>query len=128
MGSNSNRSKAGSVTLQRPDSPLDDPTNGGNVQLMEARLLELYSSLRALERSNQELKEALSTTNPNDKDFIQAIEENWSTMRKQRELAIDLVTSMKRQAVNIDLPKDICDLDIPAHVVPFSVTETGVYL
>jgi hypothetical protein len=46
--------------------------DGGNVMLMEARLLELYSSLRALHRSNTNLEEALEET-PGDADFLIAI-------------------------------------------------------
>jgi hypothetical protein len=39
-------------------------------------LFLLYSSLRALYRSNQELLEALKT-DPNHQDFLDAVEENW---------------------------------------------------
>ena len=83
--------------------------DNGNVHLMEARLIELYISLRNLYRSNQELKEA----DPNDLDFIQAIQENWITMTKQRELAMELVTEMKQRGVNIDIPDDISTMEIP---------------
>lgn len=105
------RSQAGSAVLERPDP--DRRTDGGNVQLMEARITELYLSLRALYRSNQELLEALKS-NPGDKDFEEAVEENWVTMRKQRELAMELTRDMKNQGADIDMPQDICDMDIPA--------------
>lgn len=81
---------------------------------MEARLIELYSSLRALYRSNKELQEALAA-DPTDRDFLVAVEENWDTMRKQRALAIELVSEMKQRGTNIDLPLDVCEMDIPAH-------------
>ena len=106
-------SKAGSIVLQKPVQSSNDRTDGGNVHLMEARLVELYSSLRALYRSNKDLKEAL-VSSPNDKDFLQAMEENWTVLRKQRTLAMELVNEMKQRGVNIDLPQDICDMDIPA--------------
>ena len=103
-------STAGSMVVEKP-AP-GRRTDGGNVHLMEARLIELYSSLRALWRSNKDLKEAL-VVDPGDKDFQEAIEENWSAMRKQRELAMELVAEMKVRGVNVDLPDDICEMDIP---------------
>ena len=111
---------AGSLTMEKPP-PTTTATktttpdiikrrdDNGNVHLMEARLIELYISLRNLYRSNQELKEA----DPNDLDFIQAIQENWTTMTKQRELAMELVTEMKQRGVNIDIPDDISTMEIP---------------
>ena len=107
------RTEAGSMVLERPDSPNNRRTDGGNIQLMEARLTELYSSLRKLYSSNQELTEALSAS-PSDTDFSEALEENWSAMRKQRELALELVREMKNQGTNVDMPEDICDMKIPA--------------
>jgi hypothetical protein len=97
---------------------------------MEARLTELYSSLRALLRSNWQLEEALSHT-PGDADFIEALEENWSVMRSQRALAMELVADMKRQGVDIDIAEDISDMNFPVKKEPDqdpTVTETGVYL
>ena len=102
----------------RPYQRRDD---NGNVHLMEARLIELYISLRNLYRSNQELKEA----DPNDPDFIQAIQENWITMTKQRELAMELVTEMKQRGVNIDIPDDISTMEIPIQGSSESTTTTA---
>ena len=113
----SNRSGAGSMVLERPKPESEGRTDGGNVQLMEARLTELYSSLRALYRSNQELLKALET-DPDDKDFAEALEENWSAIRKQRDLAMELVRDMKAQGTDIDLPLDICDMKVPAWKEP----------
>jgi len=138
------RSMAGSTVLpQSSANPSPHKrTDGGNVQLMEARLVELYSSLRALGRSNDQLKEAL-LDDPNDSDFITAIDENLTAMRGQRELCMELVRDMKGQGMNIDLPEDICNLDVlatptsqdqeesqssaPITQTP-TETDTGVYL
>lgn len=131
-----NRNEAGSAVLEKPKN--DRRTDGGNLQLMEARLTQLYSSLRALYRSNSELQEALAD-NPMDRDFLVAVEENWETMRNQRALAMELVSEMKQRGANIDLPLDICEMDIPAHKKkkePSSEpqssatteSETGIYL
>lgn len=105
-------SEADSAVLEKPTA--ERRTDGGNLQLMEARLTELYSSLRALYRSNADLQEALAD-DPTDRDFLIAIEENWEVMRNQRALAIELVSEMKQKGANIDLPEDICEMDIPAH-------------
>lgn len=113
------RSKAGSMVLEKPKSTVspNERTDGGNVQLMEARLTELYSSVRTLYRSNKDLKEAL-VSDPGDKDFIEALKENWTVIRNQRTLAFELVAEMKRRGFNIDLPQDICDMDVPAWKEP----------
>ena len=88
----------------------------GNVQLIEARLLELYSSIRALYRSNQELLAAISTDDQPDPVFLEALEENWDVLRRQRLAAMQLVTELKQRGLrNFDLPADICDMDVPAH-------------
>jgi len=105
------------MVLERGDAPTDDRTDGGNVPLMEARLTETFSSLRALYRSNQELAEALKS-DPNDDVFRQAREENWTTMRRQRELAMELVRDLQARGTNIDMPHDICDMNIPAWKEP----------
>ena len=102
---------------------------------MEATLTELYSSLRALTRSNKELEEALDI-NPGDADFIEALEENWSVMRKKRALAKELVTDLKRQGVNIDLAEDIRQMDLPdlqkasstQPEQPNTTSDGGIYL
>jgi hypothetical protein len=80
---------------------------------MEASLTELYSSLRALIRSNEQLEEVLRA-NPGDADFIEALEENWSVMRKKRASAIELVNDMQRQRLSIDLAEDIREMKFPA--------------
>ena len=136
MSSNNNhdaalRSQAGSMVMEKPSQKIERRDDGGNVQLMEARLLELYSSLRALYRSNQELKDALetdpTTTNPEggDPEFIQAIEENWITIRKQRDLCIELVSEMKMRSMNIDMPDDIISMNVPAHTTTTTATSGG---
>lgn len=86
----------------------------GNVQLIEARLLELYSSIRALYRSNQDLLEA--TKADPDPVFQEALEENWEVLRRQRLAAMQLVIELKQRGMrSFDLPPDICDMQVPAH-------------
>lgn len=122
------------MVLECPDPTNERRTDGGNVQLMEARVMELFSSLRALYRSNQELTEALKS-DPIDSDFAEALEENWVTIRGQRELATEIVRDMKARGSNVDMPQDICDMEIPAwkerkeeEKEQTSGTEEGVYL
>lgn len=128
--SSDRRSEAGSKVLERPSNNSDSSnrrTDGGNVQLMEAHLLQLYSSLRALYRSNQELAEALKV-DPNDQDFAQALEENWEAMRKQRELARELVTEIKNRGIRTyDIPQDICDMTIPAWKAPRNISSIEAF-
>eukprot|EP00591_Stephanopyxis_turris_P001336 CAMPEP_0195527768 /NCGR_PEP_ID=MMETSP0794_2-20130614/29684_1 /TAXON_ID=515487 /ORGANISM="Stephanopyxis turris, Strain CCMP 815" /LENGTH=112 /DNA_ID=CAMNT_0040658761 /DNA_START=79 /DNA_END=417 /DNA_ORIENTATION=+ len=100
----------------------DSREDGGNVMLMEARLCELMSSLRALARSNQDLKNAL-VESPDDTDFLNAIAENVAVINKQRKLAEALVKDMQRQGVSIALPEDIRFIDVNEQP-----TETGIYL
>jgi hypothetical protein len=127
------RSQAGSMVLEKPTpSYTNERTDGGNAQLMEASLTELYSSLRALIRSNQQLEEALRA-NPDDDDFIEAMEENWSVMRKKHAMAIELVNDMQRQSISIDLAEDIRDMQFPALKESTqkehpTETEGGIYL
>lgn len=147
---NNNRSNdhryatAGSLVLEKPSSSQKTTsqarTDGGNLQLMEARLMELQSSLRALYKSNEEIQQFINDNDDDDnnQDFRDAIEENWTAMRNQRSLAMELVSEMKRRGVNIDLPGDICDMNIPAHKEEKKPqehdsssnanTETGIYL
>jgi hypothetical protein len=83
--------------------------HGGNPQLMEAQFLQLVSSIRALASSNLQLREALLET-PHDVDFQSAIKENKYLILKKRSLLVNLVTDMKRMAVDIDVPDDIRDM------------------
>jgi hypothetical protein len=69
----------------------------GNVQLMEARFLELSSSIRALYRSVEELREFCK--NPETEDeadhvIVEAIFENLVVLRKQRKELVSVVEQM----------------------------------
>jgi hypothetical protein len=85
--------------------------HAGNPQLMEAQFLQLVSSIRALASSNLQLKEALLET-PDDADFHSAVKENKYLILKKRSLLVNLVTDMKRMAVNIDVPDDIRNMKV----------------
>ncbi|KAG7340169.1 cobalamin synthesis protein CbiX [Nitzschia inconspicua] len=102
-----NRSN-GSTSMSRSSEP---PYYTGNVQLMEARLLELSSSLRALYRSNRDLEDALLEA-PNDRDFMEAISENKALMTKQKKELTQVVRSMKNLGANVEVPDDIQVMDI----------------
>ena len=81
---------------------------GGNTQLMEARLCELTSSIRALLRSNTDLEGALSAGgNEDDPDFLQALEENKIVVRRQGRVAAALVQELKNHGCNISLEADL---------------------
>ncbi|OEU13178.1 hypothetical protein FRACYDRAFT_243070 [Fragilariopsis cylindrus CCMP1102] len=96
----------------------------GNIQLMEARYLELCSSIRALYRSINDIREFITTnTNDNDKDgddnkkndddncnndFIDAINENIILFNKQRFELYNIVNGMNNLNTKImDVPDDI---------------------
>jgi len=102
----------------------------GNVQLMEARFLQLSSSIRALYRSIQELREFIhnnapapapapaddndntnnTNTNDNDNDngeFVDAINENVVLLEKQRFELTEIVERMNIMNAPTNVPDDI---------------------
>ncbi|KAL3923927.1 MAG: hypothetical protein SGILL_001361 [Bacillariaceae sp.] len=83
----------------------------GNVQLMEARFMELSSSIRALYKSNKDLEEALQES-PGDADFMEAILENQDIIVKQRRELIAVVHGMRVLGANVDVPDDIQTMDM----------------
>jgi hypothetical protein len=89
----------------------DDSETGSShsLLLIEARYVELVSSIRALASSNQQLQEAL-IENPGDSDFLQAISENTTVIYKQRRQILNLVVDMKRQGSTIEVPEDIANM------------------
>ena len=91
--------------------PEDAILESGNLMLMEARFLQLVSSIRALVKSNSDLQEALQE-DPDDGDFLTALSENKLVIGKNRKTLLDLVMSMKRLGGKIDLPDDIRDLEV----------------
>lgn len=92
---------------------------GGNVQLLEARICELTQSIRALQRSNDILQQALTTAaegdDDDDPDFVQALHENRHAIVRQGSTAQALVREMQarvggggaRRGVVVDLEPDI---------------------
>ena len=115
------RDQAGSLTLPAPPRPSRGTAEenaktevlecGGNTQLMEARLCQITSSLRALLRSNRELEEALESA-PGDADFLQAIAENQLVIRRQGQVAVALVQDMQARGCNVELEEDILSVVI----------------
>lgn len=111
------RADAGSLTLPAPSKTISNADHtapsqevaacGGNTQLMEARLCELTSSIRALLRSNTDLEDALAGGNEDDPDFLQALEENNMVVRRQGRVAVALVQELKNHGCNISLEADV---------------------
>lgn len=120
-------SRADPIATQRKETSgsnsSDNPQKyyAGNLQLMEARFLELSSNIRALNNSNQQLKEELEEAD--DPDFRMAIDENAKVIRKKRREILDVVVDMKRMGANIDVPDDIQTMQDTA--IASSVTTTA---
>lgn len=82
----------------------------GNVQLMEARFLELTSSIRALHRSVEELREFCKnpgTADEADHVVVEAIFENLGVLRKQRRELVTVVAKMNFLNADTNVPDDI---------------------
>lgn len=82
----------------------------GNVPLMEARFLELSSSIRALYRSVEELRDFCKdpeTADEADHVVVEAMFENLGLLRKQRKELVTIVASMNRLNAHTDVPDDI---------------------
>ncbi|KAL7542153.1 hypothetical protein ACHAXR_011553 [Thalassiosira sp. AJA248-18] len=73
--------------------------------LMEAKLVEMISSLRQLIHSNQQLDEALEDCY--DEDLLQALEENESVILRKRNAIRVLAAKLSRHGVNISLEDKI---------------------
>jgi hypothetical protein len=88
-----------------------DADGGGDDQpiLMEARLVEIISSLRQLIHSNRLLEEALVECH--DEDLLRALEENVGVILRKRDDARALVARLGRHGVNIDLDDTITRYD-----------------
>lgn len=89
----------------------DAVTGGSDLSalLLDAKLGELCTSIRALARSNDELREALKEQ-PGDRDFIVAIHENEEIIIKRRETAAELVKRLRKAGIDADLPEDILNM------------------
>eukprot|EP00957_Ditylum_brightwellii_P029590 2236150-Ditylum_brightwellii.AAC.1 len=93
------------IAINRPKQDYTGKDDG-NAILMEARLCEIISSLRALIKSNTELEEALIEC-PGDKDFIDAISENRIVIIKKQKAATELVRELRIRGVDAEVPKDV---------------------
>ena len=97
------------ATVRKKQVGVED-TSVPNAQLMEARICQLISSLRALTRSNKELEAAL-LEDPEDYDFISAVKENRDVIHKQLQLVMALAHKMKEVGIrNYQLPNDISQI------------------
>ena len=99
------------LTVRKEDEKPEPPYYAGNVQLMEARFLELSSSIRALYKSNQDLEEALQES-PGDADFIEAILENQGIIVRKRKELFTIVQGMQELGANVEVPDDIQTMDV----------------
>jgi hypothetical protein len=63
-----------------------DDAIGGDALILQEELNELLNSITHLERSNSELREALSS-DPDDADFLQAVRENEEVLLKKQKRA-----------------------------------------
>ena len=79
--------------------------------LLDAKLGEIATSIRALARSNDELREALKE-HPGDRDFIVAIHENEEIIVKRREAAAELVRRLRKAGIDADVPQDILEMQV----------------
>ena len=86
-----------------------DAVTGGSDLSALSSLGELCTSIRALARSNDELREALKEQ-PGDRDFIVAIYENEEIIIKRREAAAELVKRLRKAGIDADLPEDILNM------------------
>jgi hypothetical protein len=67
----------------------NDDAIGDDALILQEELNELLNSITHLERSNSELREAL-TSDPDDTDFLQAVQENEAILFKKQKRAEDL--------------------------------------
>lgn len=85
---------------------------------MEAKLLEMISSLRQLIQSNQQLDEALLEECNNsgditncDEELLQALKENESVILRKHNDAIALAAKLSKHGVNVSLADKIPQYD-----------------
>jgi hypothetical protein len=70
-------------------SSSNDDAIGGDALILQEELSELLNSITHLERSNSELRDALDN-DPEDADFLQAVQENEAVLLKKQKRAEDL--------------------------------------
>jgi hypothetical protein len=111
------RDQAGSATLATRRHPSAESPDqavaacGGNLQLLEARVVALTTSIRALHRSNAALAEVVAESHARgeapDPDFVEAIQENRGAIRRQALTCAALVQAMQAQGARVDVEADI---------------------
>ena len=82
----------------------------GNIQLLEARYLQLCSSIRALWKSVEELRAFCKNPETQDRAdhvIVEAIFENLEFLRKQRKELASVVQEMKQLRADTEVPDDI---------------------
>lgn len=93
--------------LQRLSStghPVSNTNDDTNPILLEAKLLELITSIRQLISSNQQLEQALNEEEQDDDDLLQALIENEELIIRKKNNATMLANTLKsRHGVNISL-------------------------
>ena len=92
--------------LQRLSStghPVSNTNDDTNPILLEAKLLELITSIRQLISSNQQLEQALQEDEEADDDLLQALIENEELILRKKNNAMVLADTLKSSGVNISL-------------------------
>ena len=92
--------------LQRLSStghPVSNTNDDTNPILLEAKLLELITSIRQLISSNQQLEQALNEEQDEDDDLLQALIENEELILRKKNNAMVLADTLKCLGVNISL-------------------------
>lgn len=107
-GNNNTQQRPDPSVLQRLSStghPVSNTNDDTNPILLEAKLLELITSIRQLISSNQQLEQALNEEEDDeDDDLLQALIENEELIIRKKNNATMLANTLKsRHGVNISL-------------------------
>ena len=106
-GNNNTQQRPDPSVLQRLSStghPVSNPNDDTNPILLEAKLLELITSIRQLISSNQQLEQALQEEEHVDDDLLQALIENEELITRKKNNATMLANTLKnRHGVTISL-------------------------
>ena len=105
-GNNNTQQRPDPSVLQRLSStghPVSNTNDDTNPILLEAKLLELITSIRQLISSNQQLEQALNEDDDEDDDLLQALIENEELILRKKNNATILADTLKSRGVNISL-------------------------
>ena len=105
-GNNNTQQRPDPSVLQRLSStghPVSNTNDDTNPILLEAKLLELITSIRQLISSNQQLEQALNEDDDEDDDLLQALIENEELILRKKNNAMVLADTLKSSGVNISL-------------------------